>query len=321
MANVFCVRAQFGQYAPAFINGGYIAIGWLDKTNLGDVKPGDLDKLRELYLIRHPTVSSLSLGQNVGQIARFLFEIQPGDIVVSPTLENEKLAVGKVTGGYYFEADSACPFPHRKPVEWCKETVLRSTLSIPLQNTLRSSLTVYHVSRSDELARVAGFPVGESKATHTEADLYKRVLEQILELSADEFEILITDLLASIGFDADHVGRQGDEGIDVTGNLKVYGFAGVDLKVQAKRYSLNSKISPKAIRDFRGSVPEKSQGAFVATCSFNKKAYEEAVKPGFKRIGLVDGKQLVDIMVEHYERISSELRDRMRLRKALVPEG
>lgn len=320
MANVFCVRAEFGRYASAFIGGSYVAIGWLPKHNLSDLKPENNDKIRELYSLDYPQPGALSAGQNVGQIARFLFEIRPGDIVVTPTLENEKLAVGRVTSEYYYKIDTDCPFPHRRAVDWNKEQVLRSTLSIPLQNTLRSLLTVYRVDRGDEIARAAGFEPVQPKLTHVPTDPYRRVLERFMELSADEFEILVKELLVSIGFDAEHIGQQGDGGIDVTGHLKVYEFASVDLKVQVKRYKLDLEIGPKAIRDFRGDVPVNSQGAFVTTCSFNKRAYEEGVKPGFKRIGLIDGRKLVDIMLDYYDKLSPELQAKLRLRKALIPE-
>jgi len=320
MPNVFCVRAEFGQYASTFRTEGYVAIGWLNEADLGHFTTEQYEALRSLYALNHPGAGPLSIGQNVGQIARFLFEIQKGDIVVTPTLENEKLAVGKVTSDYYYEKDSACPFPHRKRVQWCPDPVLRSALSVPLQNTLRSSLTVYRIRQSDEMARAAGFAVAETKVAHTERDLYDQVLERLLQLSADEFELLVTDLLTSIGFQAEHIGRPGDGGIDVSGTLNVYTFATVELRVQVKRYSRGAPIGPKVIRDFRGSVPENSQAAFVATCEFNKKAYDEAIKPGFKRIGLVDGRHLVDILVEHYESLSPGLRDKLRLRKALVPE-
>ena len=173
MTNVFCVRAEFGQYSLAFLQGGYVAIGWLAETDLRDIGAIDYEKLRDIYTHFHPTDSPISIGQNVGQIARFLFEIQPGDIVVTPTLESEKLAVGKVTSQYYYETDPACPYPHRKKVEWYDGLVLRTTLSIPLQNTLRSLLAVYRVNRGDEIARAVGIPVPETQVMHAEADLHR----------------------------------------------------------------------------------------------------------------------------------------------------
>ena len=67
-------------------------------------------------------------------------------------------------------------------------------------------------------------------------------------------------------------------------------------------------------------MSEKAQGAFVTTGGCTKRAREEAEKEGFKRIGLIDGEQLVDILNEQYERLSGEMRERLGLRRALVPE-
>jgi restriction endonuclease Mrr len=66
-------------------------------------------------------------------------------------------------------------------------------------------------------------------------------------------------------------------------------------------------------------VPEKAQGAFVTTSGYTKKARDEAERAGFKRIGLIDGGQLVDILAEEYERLPSVVRERLGLRRALVP--
>ena len=138
---------------------------------------------------------------------------------------------------------------------------------------------------------------------------------------SQEFEQLATELLTSIGFEgATQTQESWDDGVDVMGTLKVYGLASVEIMIQVKRYGRNSSVSAKTIRDFRGAVPEKSAGAFISTSKFAKKAREEAVKPGFKQIGLIDGSQLVDILVDHYENFSVELKDKLRLRRALVLE-
>jgi restriction endonuclease Mrr len=66
-------------------------------------------------------------------------------------------------------------------------------------------------------------------------------------------------------------------------------------------------------------VPEKAQAAFVTTSNYRKKAREEAEKVGFKRIGLIDGDQLVDILAEQYDDLPREIRDKLGLRRVLVP--
>lgn len=85
-------------------------------------------------------------------------------------------------------------------------------------------------------------------------------------------------------------------------------------------YQLGSRISPKQVRDFRGAVPERAQASFITTAKFAKKAREEAQRPGYKRIALIDGEQLVDILVEEYDNLPADLRDSLALKKVLVPE-
>jgi restriction system protein len=43
-----------------------------------------------------------------------------------------------------------------------------------------------------------------------------------------------------------------------------------------------------------------------------------AVEAGFPRIGLINGKQLVDLLVEHWEDLPTEFRDRLGLRIGLI---
>ena len=326
MPNVFCVRADYGRYADAFKNGGYVAIGWLSGHLMerlrGQQSEDAQSMLHTLYREAYPNDVDMRRAQNVGQIARFLFDIQVGDIVITPSIENERLFIGEVTGQYYHNSTpDDCPFMHRKTVEWRSAPLLRSGLSIPLQNTLRSSLTVYKISRSNEIFGSLGRSIDRSEETRVERSLTELVLDRILELSAQEFEQLATELLTSIGFEgATQTQISRDGGVDVFGTLKVYSLASVDLRIQVKRYKRNSPVSAKLIRDFRGAVPERSAGAFITTSKYAKNAREEAVKPGFKQIGLIDGSQLVDILVDHYGNLSEELRDKLRLRRTLVLE-
>jgi restriction endonuclease Mrr len=105
----------------------------------------------------------------------------------------------------------------------------------------------------------------------------------------------------------------------VQGTLTVYNIATVDLHVQVKRYKLGNTVDHKTIKDLRSSVPEKVQAAFVTTSGYTEKARNEAEREGFKRIGLVDGEQLVDILAGEYEQLPKEIREKLGLRRALLP--
>ncbi len=317
----YCVRADGGTYAEAFKAGGYAAIGWMPDEDLSDIPQDDAAALGAAYDAVYPDDGRVRRGLNVGQVGRFLWGIGPGDAVVTPTEDSRYLLVGVVASGYYYEAGPAddCPYPHRRKVEWLDEPILRSSFSVPIQNNLRAFLTVFGVRPPDEVLKACGLEVPRSKPVErVEKGLSTLVLGRLLELDPDEFEVLVTELLTALGFEAEKTGRTGDGGVDVEGTLDVYGFASVDLRVQVKRYKLTSRIGPKAVKEFRASVPDKAQGAFVTTSSYTKKAREEAEREGFKRIGLIDGGQLVDVLAEEYDRLPQEVRERLGLRRALV---
>jgi predicted Mrr-cat superfamily restriction endonuclease len=313
--NCWCVRADFGKFTEDFIKGGYAAIGFIYGINLTGYSQ---EELKVLYEQANPGSKPLSAAQNVGQVLRFINDIKLDDYIITPGQDSSKLYYGKVESDYYFEDPPSdnCRFPHRKKVKWEKEPLIRSQLPMPIQYTLRSTLTVYAVKQ------VQGFleAIGKEKIIPNKKPEYaKDILEVILSLSADEFEEFLTSILQCIGFEAKKIGAPGDDGVDVEGELDVYGLARVDLKVQAKRYRLGARISPKEIKKFRGSIPEKSQGAFITTADYQKAAYEEAMKEGFKKIGLINGSQLVDILIDNYDDLPQELKDKLGFRKILVP--
>jgi len=320
--NLYVVRADFGTYTQNFLKGGYVAIGWLPKNDLSGVS--SRDELYPLYKAEYPNdISNVVIGQQVGQIARFLLEIQAGDYVITPAADTDYVYYGTMdTGPSYFYAtsDDGCPFLHRRKVAWNHKPVLRSLFSVPFQNSIRSSLTVFQVSHLnnflESIGKVELIPKTE---LNSEYDYYTSVLNKILLLHDKEFEILITHLLTALGFEgSEHQGKVGDGGVDATGELNVYGLAKVKVFVQAKRYKLGTKISANTVKALRMSIPNNGQGAFIATCDYQKAAEEIAVEPGFPRIGLINGKQLVDILVEHWGDIPVEFKEKLNLKLGLV---
>lgn len=318
MTNVWCIRAEFGTYTRAFIQGGMAAIGWLSDDDLSDC--ASRQDLQTLYRRENPHDSNIVVGQQVGQIARFLLEIVPGDIVITPDSNTEFLHHGCVEPGYRFEpGDPSCPYPHRRVVTWAKEPLLRSGLSVPLQNTMRSSLTVFAVSQVDEILRLVGRGGEVSKPAGAPYDPYVAVLEQVLQLDDKEFEILVGHLLTALGFEGSEVvGKTGDGGVDATGELNVSNLAKVKVFVQAKRYKLGLRIASGIVRQLRQAIPFGGQGAFITTADFQRQAFDVALENGFPRIGLVNGRQLVDLLVEHWDDIPSEFQERLSLKRGLV---
>jgi restriction system protein len=152
----YCVRADRGIYAEAFRAGGYAAIGWEEVEDLSGIPRGDDRALGALYDAAYPDDGKRRRGLNVGQIRRFLWELEPGDVVVTPMRRSEYLIVGITDSPYYYEVTPEYPHGHRRKVRWLDEPVLRSSLSVPVQTILRAYLTVFKVRPPDELLKAVG---------------------------------------------------------------------------------------------------------------------------------------------------------------------
>jgi restriction system protein len=136
------------------------------------------------------------------------------------------------------------------------------------------------------------------------ADLNRRaraeLRKRLLAMPPDRFEALIGELLIAIGFDEATVhitSHSGDGGIDVRGVLRAGGVTDVNAAVQVKRWKRN--VQAPTVRDLRGSLIVHEQGILVTTSDFSSGARKEAAEPGKTRISLVDGEQLLDLLIQH----------------------
>jgi restriction system protein len=159
MTNVWCIRGDFGTYTRQFVEGGYAAIGWMPDVDLSTIRTRE--ELYPLYREVYPDdKSNIVIGQQVGQIARFLLEIRAADYVITPAADTERLHFGQVAPDpsyAYATTDDGCPYRHRRPVHWATQTLKRGDFSVPFQNTIRSSLTVFAISQREEFLSAIGY--------------------------------------------------------------------------------------------------------------------------------------------------------------------
>ena len=149
MPNVYMNRADGGQHAQAFLTGGFAAIGWLNDTNLGDLRY--YDTIYEFLQLEHPGENNNTIGAWAGSVFRFVLEMQLGDHVLTPDLNRRWLWHGRIASDYLWVADTGeCPYRHRRLVEWAVRPLDRYQLPGGLQQTLGSGLTVFTVSDLDE---------------------------------------------------------------------------------------------------------------------------------------------------------------------------
>ena len=89
----------------------------------------------------------------------------------------------------------------------------------------------------------------------------------------------------------------GDGGIDVVGVYRAAGLTEMNAAVQAKRWKGN--VRAPTVTQLRGSLQVHQQGILITTSDFSKGAHQEAVAQNKTRIGLINGEELVNLLMKY----------------------
>lgn len=133
-------------------------------------------------------------------------------------------------------------------------------------------------------------------------ELAEELLDRVKAASPQFFEQLVVKLLVAMGYGGSQkqageaVGKSGDGGIDGIINEDPLGLDVV--YVQAKRWS--NTVGRPDFQMFVGSLDGQraTKGVFITTSGFSPHA-RNYVKGIAKKIVLIDGEQLADLMIEH----------------------
>ncbi|MDR6491868.1 restriction endonuclease [Paraburkholderia sp. 22099] len=158
--------------------------------------------------------------------------------------------------------------------------------------------------------------VAESTPEESFAQAYERLrinletelLDQVRSSTPSFFERLVIDLLVAMGYGGSRqdagsvIGRSGDGGID--GTIKEDKLGLDVIYVQAKRWE--DTVGRPEIQKFAGALQGQraNKGVFITTSTFTRDAKDYAGVIASKII-LVDGDQLVKLMVDHNVGVST----------------
>lgn len=159
------------------------------------------------------------------------------------------------------------------------------------------------------LIEESGTPPDElMRQAHEELEetLGQELLQRIQGAPPAFFERLVVRLLIGMGYGGSTAkaggalvtGKPNDGGVDGLIDQDALGLDRV--YVQAKRYADGNTIGSGAIRDFFGALDsfKASKGMFITTSTFSPSAIQTAGSLS-KRIVLIDGQQLVRLMIQH----------------------
>jgi restriction system protein len=150
------------------------------------------------------------------------------------------------------------------------------------------------------------------------AELAREIVERVHSFSPAFFERLIIDLLVRMGYGGGRaemgraLGRIGDGGVDGVIREDELGLDVV--YVQAKRLDPDSGVPLREVRDFVGGLEghRATKGVLVTTSYFPSTAYDFITRVS-KRVVLIDGQELANLMIRH--RVGIRVKDVYEVRK------
>lgn len=127
------------------IDNPHVCIGWSAMGDLSDVS--SKDELAARYdecFDKKPH----GKGQDVGQIWRFLNDMQIGDYVIFA--ESSKFHIGRVESDYYYDdsenMEQSLDYKGTRSVRWLKKNISRSVLSSNLHRSLMTAMSIFSLS-------------------------------------------------------------------------------------------------------------------------------------------------------------------------------
>ncbi|HFK1441954.1 restriction endonuclease [Bacillus cereus] len=144
--NYWLVRTNAGAYFEEFFVGKFIAIGWDELTDFAKFK--EKKKNDTITTEIENAYPDEQAGRIYGQIHRFLYEMQIGDVVMIPSENSTSIRFGIIksepTVRQVSETEideGACPYIKKREIEWI-ERVNRSELDPYLFKMMQSHQTI-----------------------------------------------------------------------------------------------------------------------------------------------------------------------------------
>lgn len=319
------------------VDHGFVSVGWHELGDLRTISNGR-DGLKKALDTTYPGSKARATAGRAGILARFRDEIQIGDLVVAPYKPDSTINVGEVTGPYYFET-SASTHVHRRPVRWIKIGLPRTAFSQSALYEVGSLLTVFRVRKhSDEFlaavqARSADPAVVEraveTVATQLEDDdspdeprasrIRQHTMDFVKEallhdISPQEFEEFTAALLRTLGSEARVTRYSQDGGVDVVAHKDPLGVEPPLIKVQCKQSDRCSGAPD--VQRLVGTQGIGEHSLFVNLGSYSRDAIAiERTRPGLR---LLNGDDLVELVLKHYSSLPEEWRAKIPLTPVLV---
>ena len=317
------------------MDNGYIAIGWPELGNLNDLPPGR-ESLKSAIAEKLPDTKAGAIPVHAGVLQRFTNQMAIGDLIIYPSKSDRLVNIGEITGSYEYVEGDLNGYPNHRKVKWVT-SLSRSDFTQSALNEIGSALTLFMVKNHRlEFLRKAGLATADevapshedngeaddetataavsNQAEETTEDFIIRRLSS--ELNGYQFEYFVAHVLECMGYTARVSSKSGDGGVDVIAHRDVLGFEPPILKVQCKK--MTGQTGEPDVNQLLGTIGEGEFALYVNLGSYSRAA--RLLERNRAKLRLIDGEQLVELVLLHYAHMSPRYRSIIPLKQIYVPD-
>lgn len=303
-----------------------VAIGWAKMGNLAEI-PGTREAFKERYQLAYPEAKPGAIPTASGVSYRFVHEMKPGDLVVYPSKADRQVNIGRITGDYVHDASQEPSYPQRRAVTWLK-SVPRTRFSQGALYEIGSALSMFQIKTyADEFRAVVEgkadampVPVEEDATIAAVAEdieettrdfIIKRLSKEMKGLPLESF---VVHLMQCMGYHA-RLTRKNEPSVDVIAHKDRLGIEPPIIKIQVK--SGDTTVQDRDVSALYGKLSAGEYGLFITLSTFSPACHTfEAGKPNLR---LIDGDELVQLILDHYESFDSQHKGLLPLQRVYVP--
>ncbi len=315
-----------GDADTLFLKKHFIAVGWAKMGDLTPLPP-DREAFKTKVASTYPDLKPGAIPNNAGQLFRFVHEVKADDLVIYPSKRDREIHIGEVTGPYLYDPTIEAGYPHLHRVKWLK-SLPRTAFTQGALYEIGSAMSLFQVkSYADEFLAALQGQVTPQAGTEDEtvslvADEIEQTTRDFLlkqlarELKGHPFAEFVAHLLSTMGYRTRVSPPGPDGGIDIIAHRDELGFEPPIIKVQVK--SDQGSVGNPVVAALYGNVGPGEFGLIVTLGSFTKQALGFAL--GKSNLRLIDGNQLVELVLQHYEQFDSRYKRLLPLKRVYVPE-
>lgn len=309
-----------------FLKKNQVALSWNAMSDLGSL-PADRDAIKAQLIQAYPDKKERYYWIAAGQLFRFAHEMRQGDLIIYPSKRDKRVHIGEINGAYQYMTKGADSFPHRRAVKWLKDFP-RTKFTQGALYEIGSAMSFFQVKNyADEfLAAIAGHevtpePSDDETVSYIAEDIEQNTRDFILktlfqELKGHGLAEFVGHLLGTMGYRTRVSPPGPDGGIDIIAHKDELGFVPPIIKVQVK--STEGSVGDPIVSQLIGKLDPTEFGMVVTLGTFTSQAVNTARNKSNLR--LIDGDDLVNLIVQHYEQFDSKYKGMMPLKRVYVPE-